>query len=630
MSWKDDNFCGTDFETSGTLPEYALQAWRIPKGDTWATSLVWMYASGGKLVQKGGLFPSVDMMREFLEWARDEKRIIVGWNVLFDISVFIGHGLVDLVFECRWLDAMHLYRHYFIEPEYDETGRNKKAYRLKVAVAEFLPQHAGYEVDIDYHSTNPAELKKLHDYNVLDVAFTLKIAKFLYNELTPKQRRCAMMEAHCLPLVAQANYEGIMIDTIAANNLGAELLATSNKMLKKLAPHGVTEKIVRSPVQLSKLMFDDWKLPVLKENKSKKTGNVTRSTDKEVLHELAFVDPRAKDLRTYRESLGNKTKFVDTPLAAVEYNGDGRARPQGIVFGTYSGRMTYSSKQGKNKDERQTGWAIHQEKRGGEFRRLAIAPPGYTIMEFDASGQEFRWMAVASNDPVMLQLCMPGEDPHSFMGSRISGVAYRALIAAVKAAEKEAKAHRQLGKVGNLSLQYRTSAKKLRVVARVDYNIPMDLDTAKRIRSVYLNTYKFVPEYWASQIEQVAAKGYAETFAGRRVIVQGDWSGTNGWSMASTAINYPIQGTGADQKYLAMAMIREYVHEVGGRLMLDLHDGIYLLIPDEIVREVAYTVKDILDNLPYESAWGLKLPIPMTWDLKYGKSWGDLIEYEFT
>jgi DNA polymerase I-like protein with 3'-5' exonuclease and polymerase domains len=84
--------------------------------------------------------------------------------------------------------------------------------------------------------------------------------------------------------------------------------------LEKLAPHGVTEKIVRSPMQLGKLLFDDWKLPVLKENTGAKTGKVSRATDKEVLHELAFIDPRAKELRAYREALNNETKFAETPL----------------------------------------------------------------------------------------------------------------------------------------------------------------------------------------------------------------------------------------------------------------------------------------------------------------------------
>jgi DNA polymerase I-like protein with 3'-5' exonuclease and polymerase domains len=80
---------------------------------------------------------------------------------------------------------------------------------------------------------------------------------------------------------------------------------------------------------MAKLLFDDGGLPVYKENVGKKTGKTSRSTDKEVLHELAFVDERCKQLRDYREALNNDTKFAQAPLISAEYNGDGRTRPQG-------------------------------------------------------------------------------------------------------------------------------------------------------------------------------------------------------------------------------------------------------------------------------------------------------------
>ena len=134
------------------------------------------------------------------------------------------------------------------------------------------------------------------------------------------------------------------------------------------------------------------------------------------------------------------------------------------------------------------------------------------------------------------------------MGARIAGVDYRQLQAAAKAGDREAKAQRQLGKVANLSLQYRTSPERLRSVARVQYGLPMELEEAQRIHSTYLDTYKGIPEYWSAQIQETIKNKYVETLAGRRVTVDGNWRGKSAWSMASTAINYRIQGTGADQK----------------------------------------------------------------------------------
>lgn len=624
--WDDARIAAFDFETSGILPEYALQPWRARTGKAWPTSLVWLYRQNGETVVKGGLSPDVAMMREMLEWAVANDITLLGWNTVFDIQWLLVYGLDDLVFKLKWLDGMLLWRHAFIEPEYEQTGPNKKSYGLKACVAQLLPQHAGYEESIDFHNPDPEARAKLHRYNIKDNIFTLRLAKHWYQQLAadPQRLRAALIEAECLPLVAKANLEGMVVDQLAGSELRAYLTQIADKMLALLAPHGVSEAVVRSPLQLSKLLFDVWGLPVLKENVSKKTGKTSRSTDKEVLHELSFRDERALQLRAYREALNNRTKFADAPVTAAEYNGDGRARPQAIVFGTYSGRLTYASKQGKGKDERQTGFALHQEKRGAEFRSLIIAPPGYTLMEFDAAGQEFRWMAIASNDPVMLGLCAEGEDAHSYMAAAITGKGYRELVSAVEGDNKEAKADRQLGKVANLSLQYRTSARKLRSVARVQYSLPMELPQAELIHRTYQRTYPGVPAYWARQIQLARGLGYVETFAGRRVQVVGNWDGPMGWSMGSTAINYRIQGTGADQKYLALAVLKSYLTEIGAYFAWDLHDGIYLYVPDAQVERAKEEIKKILASLPYEAAWGFSPPVPLPWDCKVGKSWGTL------
>lgn len=631
--WNDNDYLAFDFETSGDLPEYALQPWRYAQGKAWATSFVWAASIDGKTKRFGGLDPTVDMMREMLEFAIAESRTIVGWNTAFDISWLIAYGLGDLVRQCSWLDGMLLWRHYDIEPEYHITDRFKKrSYSLKNAVSVFLPKYAGYEDGVDFHSTDPEERKRLHRYNERDVIFTLTITKALYQRLADtndRQLNAALIEARCLPLIAEANLSGMTVDVEHTTQLAENLDMAADALLEELEPHGVTEKVIRSPVQLSALLFDEWELPVQKENVSKKTGKRSRSTDKEVLHELSFLDERVSKLRAYREALNNKTKFATAPLKSVEYNGDGRTHPNAIVFGTYSGRLTYASKQGRNKETRQTGFALHQMKRSGEFRSVLCAPEGYTLVEFDAAGQEFRWMAIASQDPTMLSLCQPGEDPHGFMGAQIADTDYHETVAAVKAGDKEAKNSRQLGKVANLSLQYRTSAKKLRVVARVQYGMDMHLPQAEHIHATYLASYPQVKTYWGKQISMTRQSGFVETFAGRRVKVIGEWDGDYGWSMGSTAINYRIQGTGADQKYLAMSLLRDYLPTVGGRFGWDLHDGIYMFIPDDKLEKAIHDIKPLLDNMPYEEAWGFTPPVPLPWDCKYGKSWGALEEYDF-
>ena len=624
-----------DFETSGTLPEYALQPWRIQTGHTWATSLATVRRAPDGTAQVGGGLcvgptgqPAPVLIRAMLDEAIRDNLTLIAWTAPFDISVMLAYGFDELVFKCKFLDAMLLWKHLTVTPEYDLDRSKKKSYSLKPAVAEYIPQWAGYEEDVDFHATDPESLAKLHTYNIQDTAATLHLARkfYLALEADPQRLNAALIEAKCLPLVAWANLHGIPLSASALSELNTALVDEAATALAVLAPHGVTKAIVRSPKQLSDLMFRQWGLPVIKQNTSKKTGNTTDSTDKEALHELAFIDPRAKYLRDYREALGNRTKFVKAPLTSIEYNGDGRSHPLAQVFGTYSGRMVYGSKQGKNKAARQIGFALHQEKNEGRFRDIAVPSEGYTLVEFDAAGQEYRWMAVASGDDAMQQLCMAGEDPHSYMGAQIAREQYDDLKAAIKRGDSEAKPKRQLGKVCNLSIFYRTSAAKLRVVARVQYSLPMELPEATHIRTTGLRTYPGVPRYWDAQISKVRRLGYAETFAGRRVQVQGQWAGTTKWSLESTAINYPIQGTGADQKYLALAVLRPYIVRHNIHFAWELHDGLYFYVPDKIVQQAIADMKYLLDNLPYAKAWGFQPPVPMPWDCKVGPSWGQLKE----
>jgi DNA polymerase I-like protein with 3'-5' exonuclease and polymerase domains len=277
------------------------------------------------------------------------------------------------------------------------------------------------------------------------------------------------------------------------------------------------------------------------------------------------------------------------------------------------------------------GWAIQQEKREKVYRRAVIAPPGYAMLEFDAASQEFRWMAILSGDETMLSLCRPGQDAHTYMGAMIAEVDYQQMRIMVRAGDERADHDRKMGKLANLSLQYRTSAKKLRVKARVDYDIPMEMPQAEYIHSTYHKTYRGVMPYWRDAIVKARLNGYARTLGGSRVQLVGDWSKGSDmkWALESTAINYPIQGTGADQKYLAMSILKDYMIPLGARMLLDLHDGLYWLVPEDKAMKALEEGKWLLDHLPYERAWGFKPPIDLPFDAKIGASWATLKEVKF-
>jgi len=625
-------FISFDVETSSKVnPEYALQPFRAIKGEAFVSSFATMeYVRGEKRV-RGWKDSIADQAQLFLKYAAEEGKTIIAWNAPFDAAWLIAMGLENLVMKCRWVDGMLLWKHLTVTPEYEKTAGKKKSYGLKEAVAEFYPQHAGYEEEIDFHSDDPEMIAKRLNYNKKDAIFTFSLAEKFYNELEkdPARLRAALIEAQCIPMIAGTMVRGLNIDVKAAEDLYRMLDEEKFKHLDALEPHGATPEILASPSQLADLLFNKWNLPVIK-----MTPAGQPSTDKESLHELftTVEDPRAESVRRYREAVGNQIKFAEGTLDSVNYNGDGCTRPGFRIFGTYTGRGTFASKQGKGKAARPVGIPIHQMKndKGGRldkfYRKMIVPPPGYTIVECDASGQEFRFMAILSGDETMLQLCAPGEDAHSYMGSRIVQMDYKQFMDEVKSGKKKAKLDRNLGKFANLSFQYRISAKSATAKARVNYNLDVREPFIANVKNVYLSTYTGIQEYWQRQIHKASKQGYVETLAGRRVSLESTSQRSN-WAVESTAINYPVQATGADQKYLAFMCLKPVLTKFGGHLFFELHDGIYMIVPDERVPQFAVEVKKLLDNLPYQKAWGFTPPIPLPWDCKTGKRWSELKEF---
>ncbi|OHD24247.1 MAG: hypothetical protein A2Y38_19975 [Spirochaetes bacterium GWB1_59_5] len=338
--------------------------------------------------------------------------------------------------------------------------------------------------------------------------------------------------------------------------------------------------------------------------------------------------------------------FITGNTSRMTYSSSQKAAITRIVIKTDRKTKEQTEVEQTRNEELPTGVALHQWKRGKEFRSLIEAPEGFDILELDFAGQEFRWMAVASNDPTMLSLCAPGEDAHSYMGAQIAQMDYRTLVQLVHAEDKEAELQRKLGKFANLSFQYRVGPKTATAKARVDYELDVDELFIKQILATYKAAYPYVAGggqiagYWATQICKCRQLAYAETFAGRRVNLNGNWGNKKeSWKLESTAINYPIQGTGGDQKYLALAVARNLLPKYNAvevrpehqpayahwaRVYYELHDGLFFIIPKAKTQLAAHELRYALSNLPYKKAWGIDLPIQFPVDGKFGPSWGAL------
>lgn len=269
--------------------------------------------------------------------------------------------------------------------------------------------------------------------------------------------------------------------------------------------------------------------------------------------------------------------------------------------------------------EIQHGIPIHQWERGKASRNILTAPEGYLLAEFDASGQEMRLMADASQDATMLSLFEQDIDTHAYMGAAIERLDWH-WIHDEQDNDPKAKSARYLGKFANLSLQYRIGVDTMMVRALTGYDLQLTHARASHIKETYKSTYPGVPAYWNAAIQFARAKGYAETKGHRRLATPN----MSSWEQQQTAINLPIQGTGADMKSLAIA-VGTSVFDNNLIYGWDLHDALFLFVKDDAKAKGRVVMfQELLNNLPYEKAWGWHPSVALPWDAKYGKTWGTL------
>jgi DNA polymerase I-like protein with 3'-5' exonuclease and polymerase domains len=593
---------GFDIETTGEGEAFGLQPYRVLQGRARITSAAFVTEEGETLW--ASLNPSVDDLRVMLRKISIQcsDSVLIGWNTLFDVAWLIAVGLEKEVRSCRWLDGEVLRRAL-------ENDTTDKSYGLKPTVAKYLPEFAGYEGKVggNFDEINEELLK----YNIMDSGLTAKLGRIFIDQLDQRRAALAGVISQCIVPVAASWVEGLCVDPTALDVWEEDCEKKAEEALEKIhsmldVDYEIDDSFLNSPIRLKKILNT--------------LGHQVSATDQAELSRFKGV-PLIKAISEYKKANTSRTKFIAGIRKSLQYNESDRTHPSCRLWNTYTGRFGYSSKTLK---KFQTGIAIHQFSREKVARSCIVAPKGYVLAEYDFATQEPRLICDYSGDETLLQIFTDGLDFHTYMAANVVQKDYDDLLARFKDGDPQAIQDRYLGKVANLSCQYRIGWKTLILRARVQYDVELSESMSKALISTYKRTYNKVPIYWDTAIESAKSQGYAETRGGRRVILD-DWSRQNSWSAESTALNFPIQGTGADMKVLGIAMIDDMLYEAGGKYLLDLHDALFCLLPDTSVGyDVASKIKEVLSNLPYRQIynWSPRVSLPV--DLKIGPSWGTL------
>ena len=603
------HFIGFDIETAGEQRGYGLQPYRVARGESRITSFAAVDESG--LIIDRSLEPTREQLRAVLEHiAADPLAVAIGWNTVFDVTWLMAYGLEDVVRRIQWFDGQVLRRGLENEPE-DYAHKKGNGWGLKPTVAKFLPEFAGYEQEVNGNFDVVDEA--LLQYNTLDSQLTAQLGRIMWDQIEARPSRIVQVICQCIPAFSRAWLDGVHLSRDAFDVWTEKLLSDKARGLEAC---GLDNTIIRSPAKLKAELIQ--------------RGYNVVSTDKGELSK--FVDdPFIDSVRAVKRANTYLDKNIKTAHKCMDYHGEDKSYASPFMWGAYTGRCTYSTKikdRYKKTPEQVIGLQLHQwpKKREGKYARACIVPPpGHLLTEYDFSNQESRVMADLAGDPTLLDIFNNGLDYHSTMGAKAARMPYQEFYEWYKSGDENAERFRQMGKVANLSLAYRTGPETFQEMARKDYDVYITLDEAVMLRSLYLQTYPGIPRYWYAAINLAKSRGYAETRGGRRVLLSKWLRGQGGYASEQTALNFPVQGTGADQKFLGIALTDAYAHARGARYMLDLHDALYYVIPDDDrAMETARTIKHILNTLPYKEVFGWTPRVPMPVDGKIGPSWGEL------
>lgn len=623
------NAIALDIETSSNdtinTAEYALQPWRLTEGKARITCVSVAKHTGESKVTTTDY---AALLKEL------EGQVVCTWNGVFDVAWLIAAGHWEAVKKIHWVDVMLLWKWV------DNSQRKERMpkWSLGDGVKHWLKHEPWCEAFIKMKREEQVAGENdayWEQRAKLDSIATAKICNLAVAELTDQQLKSAMIEAYSIPEIARSWLMGVTIDFNLLDSLRPVIvtemrdleftLGVSNfsgaaaERIQRDTRFWSPSKILRSPDQLGVLLYETWGLTA--KDFSEKTGKP--STDKAALTYLADHDDRVIEILRWRELNTQLSKYIEAPKKARKYLGSDVTHPAPRLFSTYTGRQTYSS---KTKGRYQTGVALHQWPRSKQLRALIKPPPGYKHVEFDAAGQESRIMAEQSGDLNMKQVFQNDMDFHSNTGAAVSGLTYEAFMRGKEAGNTRIVGEhglRYLGKVLNLSQNFRISVRGMRVSARVGYGMKEDYNTVKGWQDTFKRLYPGIPVYWKTAIDRAKFTGYAETLGGRRFKID-RWGKEDRWGSESSALMFPIQGSGADMKALALKFLSDNYPEL--IFFFDLHDGIHMLAELDYPNSKLIEARDRLDQLDYAGAWGKQPSVPLKWDVQVGSCWSTLKE----
>ncbi|WP_029734330.1 DNA polymerase I [Deferrisoma camini] len=395
------------------------------------------------------------------------------------------------------------------------------------------------------------------------------------------------IENPLIPILADMEVRGIRVDVGVLEGLSREYARRLEELSERIFQAAGERFNPNSPKQLSRILFEKLKLPVVKRTA---TGF---STDASVLEELAGLHPLPALLLEHRSLAKLKTGFLDALPKLVDPR-TGRIHTTFHQTVTATGRLSSSNPNLQNVPVR--------GEEGRRIREAFVADAGCVLVSADYSQVELRILAHMSRDPELIEVFRAGRDVHTETASRIFGVP----------ADRVDSRMRREAKTVNFGILYGMSPFGLARQLGVTH------ETARNLIDAYFRQFAGVRTFLSELVERARRTGYAETLFGRRRPIPELRSRNRAQREFGErlAVNTPIQGTAADLIKTAMIRVRRELDEpdTRGALVLQVHDELVLEVPEAEARRCADRVRQAMEG-------AARFDVPLVVDVGAGPNW---------
>jgi len=401
----------------------------------------------------------------------------------------------------------------------------------------------------------------------------------LYNEI----------ELPLLEVLAEIELNGIYVDRKHLKELSSKIGKQLLHLEKNIYVLADEEFNINSPKQLSVILFEKLKLPVVKKTK---TGY---STDVSVLEQLAVEHKLPEQVLSYRQLAKIKSTYVDA-LPGEIFKNTGRVHTSFNQTVAATGRLSSSNPNLQNIPIRSD--------MGKEIRKAFTAEGDNMLLSADYSQIELRILAHLSKDKALKNAFDKGEDVHARTAADIFG----------SSLDQVDENSRRMAKAVNFGIIYGLSAFGL------SRQLKISRKDAQDFIGQYFSLYSNVKDFMDNTIAEARECGYTLTMFNRRRYLP-DLKSDNRQvreSAERTAINSPIQGSAADLIKVAMIRLSKNLKKIklNSKMILQVHDELLFECPVQEKKEIESLVRKEMEG-------ACSLSVPLVVDIGWGKNWNE-------